>query len=411
MRRLALAALLLVTACSPRPATPEQPEAAVGPIYAAGEERGYLEPCGCTRPQLGGLARKGTALAGAPLIENGDLVDSGGRLAELKFETFLLALSEIGCRALNVGEGDLELGLDFLRSAAGLASFPLISANLRDGHGRAVFPPTAEIAAADGTARITVIGLLDPALAPGHEVADPAGALREALAAIPPENEVVLLFHGTRSAASSLLTSNPRISRAIYAHGGGEPAVDSPKLATPGDRSRWILRLADRPEVVELAESFENDKRMERALATYVRRLEEEDLLHRMNPMAPPEHGGYVGDRACAGCHEASDRIHSNSHHARAIKSLEKTGRHVDPDCVVCHVVGYGQETGFLSLVKTPELARVGCESCHGPGADHTASPRNRTAGNARAACLDCHTADTDPAFDFEKKWPRIRHR
>jgi len=403
---LALAALLLVSCGPGAPDTP--PPAATGTWFAAGEEHGYLEPCGCTRPQLGGLARKGTALKGAPLLENGDLVTEGGRLSELKFETFLLALSEIGCVCLNIGEGDLELGLDFLKSAEGMASFPLISANLLGSNGERVFPPTADFEI-DGRA-VRVIGVLDPALAPGVNIADPEQAVAEIIDGTAAGTEIIVLYHGSREGARRIAGRESRATAVIYAHGIGEPAVDSKRVFTPGDRSRWMIRAGPRPTVIHLSEDLPDHPEMLRAMKTYVARLTQEDLLHRMNPQAPPEHGGYVGDAACTACHEKAAAAHAPSRHAHAIESLAKTGREVDPDCIGCHVIGYGEQTGFTSTLETPALSRVGCESCHGPSREHIRHPTTHPPADARASCLRCHTEDTDPGFSFEKKWPGIRH-
>ncbi|MHC4471516.1 MAG: multiheme c-type cytochrome [Planctomycetota bacterium] len=101
-------------------------------------------------------------------------------------------------------------------------------------------------------------------------------------------------------------------------------------------------------------------------------------------PTAEGQEGAkYKGSKACKLCH---DKEHEGSgfnpwtawqemKHAKAIESLTAeqiaSGKdHKGRACVQCHTTGYGKG-GFESKEKTPKLANVGCESCHGPGSLH----------------------------------------
>ena len=54
------------------------------------------------------------------------------------------------------------------------------------------------------------------------------------------------------------------------------------------------------------------------------------------------------------------------------------TLRNFDPECVVCHSVGFEYQSGFVDEKKTPLLKHVGCENCHGPGSGHVDAPKNK---------------------------------
>lgn len=41
-----------------------------------------------------------------------------------------------------------------------------------------------------------------------------------------------------------------------------------------------------------------------------------------------------------------------------------------DPACLSCHVTGYGKPSGYVAGTEK-DLFMVGCEACHGPGAQH----------------------------------------
>jgi len=411
MRPLLVILFLVLAACTPAPRR-SPAESIPDALHVSGQVRGYLEPCGCNRPQLGGIPRRATALGGAPFVENGSLVAGPGRLSELKFETLLVALSETGCLALNIGAGEIALGLDYVRSSRGLARFPFISANVLDDRGEPAFAPGAALGV--GREKWWVIGLIDPASARGQSLAPSRESLLRALAARPRDTDrILLLYHGPRKAAEAVARAAPeRIHFVVCNSSDGEARVHSPTLITPGDRGRRLVRLSPAPRILTLGEEYGDDPRMTARLREYVGRIAEEDLLHRMNPQTEPSAGGYIGDAACIRCHGDAGAVQGATRHARAIGSLRRTGREVDPDCIACHVVGYGERTGYMDLAGTPGLAMVGCESCHGPGHEHAASPEKRkTVGDAKASCHRCHTEDTDPGFRFREKWARIRHR
>ncbi|MCS7272173.1 MAG: hypothetical protein NZ703_13915, partial [Gemmataceae bacterium] len=99
-------------------------------LVISGQTYGFLQPCGCTRPQLGGLERraqfvqslkaKGWPVAGVDL---GDIYPQHLYVRQqglLRYETVMRALHAMGYQAVGIGKADLEAELDKLLTAYAL---------------------------------------------------------------------------------------------------------------------------------------------------------------------------------------------------------------------------------------------------------------------------------------------------
>ena len=145
----------------------------------------------------------------------------------------------------------------------------------------------------------------------------------------------------------------------------------------------------------------------------------------RPRPLLPIE-TDFVGSEACRSCHEAEFATWSKSPHAHAVETLERDGKAGDTACLRCHTTGWEKSGGFPeggARAEHADLARVGCESCHGPGGRHV-----ETEGKQRGSilalgdkcdscvilkiCGDCHDEANDPGFEFavQEKIDKQRH-
>ncbi len=94
----------------------------------------------------------------------------------------------------------------------------------------------------------------------------------------------------------------------------------------------------------------------------------------------------YVGVSRCRSCHLPQAKSWEQTKMAKVIELLKpgvaaesKSAHKLDPDkdythdagCLPWHVTGYGRPGGFESIEKTPGLAGVQCEACHGAGAGY----------------------------------------
>ena len=135
----------------------------------------------------------------------------------------------------------------------------------------------------------------------------------------------------------------------------------------------------------------------------------------------------FVGNQVCAACHAEIVTIWQKSRHAHAFATLEKKGKHFDPECLACHVVGlnpweapenasaadrkFEGGTGFLSPQTTPHLKNVQCENCHGPARAHLKNNKIKPANNdPKMVCVICHQGSHSPVFNFKTYWPKIKH-
>lgn len=259
---------------------------------------------------------------------------------------------------------------------------------------------------------------------PAFRVTDPIEALRTPVPDLRRAADlVVVLAHVGGEQARSLAAAVPGIDVIVAGHGSASaPAVEhvgATALVENSDRGKHLYRLdldlAGDPaaavtttlERLVLGPEIARHSGVEALLAAYRRRLES------LPP--PPERAApgprFVGAAGCVACHAEAGTTWSRSGHGRALEALEQIDHGAEPECVRCHVTGYGEPGGFRTRALTPDRAGVQCESCHGPGGDHAVKPEK---GWGRVVtpdrCRDCHTGDNSPGFDFDRYWPKIRH-
>jgi hypothetical protein len=118
----------------------------------------------------------------------------------------------------------------------------------------------------------------------------------------------------------------------------------------------------------------------------------------------------YLGVSRCEQCHQPFVKSWEKTKHAGAFSDLQRVGKSFDPECVICHTVGFGEEGGFYSIKTTPGLANVQCEACHGMGRDHLADMGKPLKPVTEAVCLKCHTKDRSPDFNYPEYLEKIKH-
>lgn len=132
-------------------------------------------------------------------------------------------------------------------------------------------------------------------------------------------------------------------------------------------------------------------------------------LLPLMIGAQGPTGASFVGSKECSYCHP--DEYERFTEHANKAKS-DHSVRLMAPkltseelrECFGCHTTGYGQPGGFRSFEETPEMAHVGCESCHGPGSVHARTGhRDDIIGKMSLdVCRPCHEDDRVRVINYK---------
>ena len=440
---LVLIGLLLRLAFSSQSMRPTEVESELSlMLLISGEELGYLEPCGCAEGQLGGFPRRDSVIQqltvkGKTLVPvaNGDLIDDASRQSELKAKIGFAALKEMGYATYNIGERDLLLGIDRLEYLQDTSGIPFLSANLFHGESRVFQPFVLHTVSLQGNQiQVAIVGVLSQSFEIQVENAgadfrleNPVAMLTDLVEKLDQTADLIILLAHADFAESEVLASTfPQIDVVVSGHEGEElrenPVfIENTVLLNTGTKGKAIGHLdirwsGDRAvpdyefKAISLSERLPDSLRMIELLTLYQQMLLVENLSVNLEREPPTTGGTYVGSASCKGCHAEAYTIWKRSKHAHAYQTLVSHGHAADPECLTCHTVGFGFQTGFVNMETTPNLPDVGCENCHGVGGNHVKNPKKGYGQVTQANCLTCHTAQNSPKFDYEVYFPRIRH-
>lgn len=404
----------------------------VGALIISGEQHGYLEPCGCTAGQRGGLARRldlierlrkqGWPLA---LVDLGSLANDpvapfphnmgGLEESRIRYGIALRALEMMGYDAVALSADDLKLGVQEVMALYLNPPGPklkVVSANVTPDKtlGAELLVPMVRTKAGPVDIGITAViapenfeALNDPVKDLMLAYQAPENVLSGVLAELERDTHMqVLLVQGPEEYAKRLAAAHPGFEVIVAKSRSVDPPKESETLndgktqlimvgqkgqnvgvlglyqgADPTKRFRYQMldlhsRFNGKTEAMRklVDEDFQEELRNNQVLQTYVRR-----------PYVffdGPTGASYVGAETCKQCHPNTYAKWASTGHARAYEALTsnpKRNREFDAQCVGCHTTGFEYEGGFVSAETTPLLKGNQCENCHGPGSNHAANP------------------------------------
>ena len=237
---------------------------------------------------------------------------------------------------------------------------------------------------------------------------------------------IVLLAHADLAESEALAAAFPQIDVIVSGHEGEElhedpVLIENTVSLNTGMKGKAVgqldIRWSDNRAIPDykfqalpLSERLPDSPRMIEVLRLYQQMLASENLSEDLEREPPATGGMYVGSASCNGCHVEAYAIWKKSKHAHAYQTLVSHGHAADPECLTCHTVGFGFQTGFVNIETTPNLPDVGCENCHGVGGNHVKNPQKGYGQVTQANCLTCHTAQNSPKFNYDVYLPKIQH-
>lgn len=400
-------------------------------LAITGQQHGYIEPCGCSPRQSGGLARRSDLLRQLRDVKKWPVLalESGGTLADsrvsrrqslLKFNMIQDALNGMGYRALGLGTEELKLGSSKLyeiyseRNVQEGFDLPFLAANVVLFGSPDLGTPKSFRVLEVGGKKVAVTSVFGTEFK--HELSlmseddlkilDPAAALPPVIVAMnaeKPDLRVLLSYDGVEG-SREIAEKFPEFDVVVSAGGADDPGDEHEMIGqtlffVSGMKGKHVNLVGFYPgeqasvrfERVELDQDrFERDPKIRELMVQYQALLKDEWL----NPSSQvrsfafphPSEKQFMGAKVCAECHQSAYDIWESSEHAQATASLRKgrpeeaetwIDRTYDPECLCCHATGWDAETaqeyqdGFIEMATTPHLAGNQCENCHGPGSEH----------------------------------------
>lgn len=405
-------------------------------IVYTGNLDGELEPCGCSlEGDFGGMRRQATLIdrlrrerPNLFFISSGGLLRSESVHDRLTGEYILKGTARLKYDAIGVQWPDLAYGMDFIRKDA----LPWVASNWPDTfHG--------ERRVTRGGKMLVFFNWIDPGASPLQQMGGMHGMtapqadtamLAEALRRAKAEGALTVLASTLGSDEARALLPLQHVDvlliRSAYEKYGEPKMLDHTLVLQPGSRGQRFGRLdvvfdgagaiqSWKHQVIAMPNTVPDARRMKTWYREYNARVKAD--YEKGVKIAKAQQAGqspYAGALVCQSCHAEQHKIWDASRHAHAYDKLRRVNKAFDPNCIVCHTVGFNKPGGFIDGDSTANLANVQCESCHGSARAHAESGGAKPVGNAgwqrERMCAQCHVPAHSPSFNVDVYWPKIMH-
>lgn len=349
-------------------------------------------------------------------------------------------MDRLGYDAWTPGERELFVGKDKFMKIAEALKAPIVSANITDTAGKLLFKD--RLVKQIGSVKVGITGVTSKTVfqtaAPGQNAGEGDFAFNDAFESLKPvvaslqkeSDVIVVLAHVGPGDARRIAEEVPGIDVIVVGHNPGymynPDRVGDVLIVRNGNRGQYAAKLtltfdsakeiSDYKGVVEpLNEGVAVEPTLGSEIAKFQEMLTKLQAEQARSQVLETTSGSnkYLGDEICARCHSDVYTKWAQGPHAHAFQTLVTARKQGDQSCIVCHVTGFNEPSGYQMMVykdngagktdttDTVELRNVQCESCHGMGTLHgTAGMVTKVTAES---CVKCHDAANDKDFDFQK--------
>lgn len=368
--------------------------------------------------------------SGDLLNEDEEIPESVQQSAKLKAESITQILNQIGIDAVNVGELDLVLGIDFLKELAKKQNFPFVSANLVDDKNAPIFKPYI-IKKVNGK-NVGVFGVIGDSSEMAQKVKDLTNGAASVTDPLQAAESIVKELSGKVDYMVALTHQGTnrdwgiarRVAGIDLVVGGHDkqktkdPAGDKTLIVQAGEKGQYqgVLEVmmdgskTAKNSLVPLGDEVANDPKIKAMINEYNDKVA---ALYSQGDAKPAAADVTLRLATCEQCHPDQVAKWKTTDHAKAYDTLVKKSKQFDPKCLACHTTRFEQPEGFSMKLQQAELVNVQCESCHGFGKDHATEMKPIAVAKPKIdLCIKCHTPDRCPTFeqDAEKVLLKIKH-
>ena len=394
---------------------------------------------------LGGLYKKTTYLneyrktqKNLIVVDSGDLLNEHHKIkesfissAKLKADIIAQVYTSIGIDAVNVGELELALGLDYIKDLQKKYDIPFISANIVDDKNQLLFEPYL-IKKVDGL-KVGIIGIMGTTsdvskkmkeIAGSLSVLDPIKTAEAKVTELKDKVDYLIVLTHQHIGRNWIIAR--KIDGVDLVVGGHHKQ----KLKTPYQANdTYIVQSGEKGQhqgMFEVDIAADGTKTVTNTLVPFGDKIGDDKKVKAMIDKFNQDVNAIYSKGAvekeesvpprsisCNDCHEEAYQSWTKTDHAKAFQTLVDKGRQFNPDCLVCHTTRFEEPGGFSVTAQEKELRNVQCEECHGDASAHLEDPESVPQGNpGMETCIECHTEHRCPDFEknYSHEWEKIKH-